>query len=59
VFDAAGDFLGALSLAGPSVRFTEAALPRLEHAVLEAARDVTSSLGGPAQRYAAALERFG
>jgi len=59
VFDAAGEFLGALSLAGPSVRFTEAALPHLEHAVLEAARDVTTSLGGPVDGYAAALERLG
>ncbi len=59
VFDAADAFLGALSLAGPSMRFTEAALPRLERAVLEAARDVTTSLGGPVEGYAAALERLG
>ncbi len=59
VFDAAGDFLGALSLAGPSARFTEAELPRLERAVLEAARDVTDSLGGPVEAYASALVRLG
>lgn len=51
VFGPDGAFLGALSLAGPSVRFTEEALPRLEAAVLRAASDVTRSLGGPVARY--------
>lgn len=55
VFDAADAFLGALSLAGPSVRFSDEALPRLERAVLEAARDVTRSLGGPVQRFERAI----
>ena len=59
VFDAAGAFLGAVSLAGPSARFSEDALPHLERAVLEAARDVTRSLGGPAGRLDAALARLG
>lgn len=55
VFDAADAFVGAVSLAGPSVRFSAEALPRLERAVLEAARDVTRSLGGRVGRYDEAL----
>jgi DNA-binding IclR family transcriptional regulator len=50
-FDASGTFVGALSLAGPSVRFTDDALPRLEAAVLDAAVAVTRSLGGPVERF--------
>lgn len=46
VFDAEGAFVGALSLAGPSVRFTDEALPRLEAAVAAAAGELTRSLGG-------------
>jgi DNA-binding IclR family transcriptional regulator len=53
VFDASRSFVGAVSLAGPSVRFTEEALPRLEGAVLAAAADITRSLGGPVGRFAA------
>lgn len=48
VFGADGGFVGALSLAGPSVRFTEEALPGLEDAVVRAARELTRSLGGGA-----------
>jgi DNA-binding IclR family transcriptional regulator len=48
VFGADGGFVGALSLAGPSVRFTEEALPLLEAAVVRAANDLTRSLGGSA-----------
>lgn len=55
VFDAADAFVGAVSLAGPSVRFSAEALPRLERAVLEAGRDVTRSLGGRVGRYDEAL----
>jgi DNA-binding IclR family transcriptional regulator len=53
-FDASGSFVGAVSLAGPSVRFTDDALPRLEAAVLDAAACVTRSLGGPVDRFEAA-----
>ncbi|CAN5670241.1 IclR family transcriptional regulator [soil metagenome] len=54
-FEAAGAFVGAVSLAGPSVRFTDTALPRLEEAVLGAAAEVTRSLGGPTERFELAL----
>jgi DNA-binding IclR family transcriptional regulator len=54
VFDAAGEFVGAMSLAGPSVRFTDEAVPRLERAVFDAAAAATRSLGGPAERFDAA-----
>jgi DNA-binding IclR family transcriptional regulator len=47
VFGADGAFVGAVSLAGPSVRFTDAALPDLEAAVVAAALAITRSLGGP------------
>ena len=48
VFGADGTFVGALSLAGPSMRFTEEALPRLEAQVVQAALELTRSLGGSA-----------
>jgi DNA-binding IclR family transcriptional regulator len=49
VFGPDGAFVGALSLAGPSVRFTDAALPGLEDAVVRAADALTRSLGGSAR----------
>jgi DNA-binding IclR family transcriptional regulator len=55
VFDAAGAFVGALSLAGPAARFTDEAVPRLERAVFDAAAEVTRMLGGPVARFMRAL----
>jgi len=55
VFGADGSFVGALSLAGPSARFSDDTLPALERHVISAARDVTESLGGPIERYADVL----
>lgn len=58
VFDAAGAFLGAVSLAGPSARFSAETLPFLERHVIAAARDATASLGGPVERYAVVLDEL-
>jgi DNA-binding IclR family transcriptional regulator len=55
VFNAAGAFVGALSLAGPAARFTDEAVPRLERAVFDAAAEVTRMLGGPVARFTRAL----
>jgi DNA-binding IclR family transcriptional regulator len=57
VFDASGAFVGAVSLAGPSVRFTDETVPLLERAVFDAAAAVTRSLGGPAAPYESARAR--
>jgi DNA-binding IclR family transcriptional regulator len=59
VFGSAGVFLGALSLAGPATRFDEAALPRLERAVLAAAAGLGATLGCPGGTYRRALAGLG
>jgi len=55
VFAAGGVFVGALSLSGPATRFGDDALPRLTRAVVSAAADVSSALGGSLDRYRSAL----
>ncbi|MDX1664668.1 MAG: IclR family transcriptional regulator [Candidatus Promineifilaceae bacterium] len=45
IFDYTGRIVAAISIAGPSVRFTEAALRRYVKLVREAAADISSALG--------------
>ena len=56
VLGAAGAFVGAVSLAGPTTRFGTDALPRLRRAVLQAAAEIGGALGGPARLYRRALD---
>ena len=44
-------FVGAVSLAGPASRFGSVALPQLTRAVLGAAAEIATALGGPPARY--------
>jgi len=55
VFAAGEAFVGAISLSGPAMRFTDHALRRLQRAVVGAAADLTSALGGSRDRYQGAL----
>ena len=48
VFDVAGRLVGALSVSGPRMRFTKAAVSAIGEAVLAAARTLTMHLGGNA-----------
>jgi DNA-binding IclR family transcriptional regulator len=56
VLGAAGAFVGAVSLAGPTTRFGTEALPRLRLAVLRAAAEIGGALGGPWDAYRRALD---
>ncbi len=56
VLGAGHAFVGAVSLAGPATRFGPDALPRLRLAVLGAAAEIASALGGSAGAYQRALD---
>jgi DNA-binding IclR family transcriptional regulator len=51
VFGVGGEFIGAVSLVAPSTRFSKRSLPQLRQKILEGARRITESIGGPYQRF--------
>jgi DNA-binding IclR family transcriptional regulator len=51
VFDANGSLAGVISISGPTLRFSRAAMSRFESHLIEAARRATLALGGDASLY--------
>lgn len=57
VFGPDGDLVGALSLSGPRERFTDAQVKKMCPLLIDAAKELTLSLGGPIWPPAAAPDR--
>jgi DNA-binding IclR family transcriptional regulator len=56
VFGPSGTLLGALSISGPTTRFTDDAVKRMSSAILAAAAQLTTRLGGDPGRLNASLD---